>query len=94
MGKNGGQFVPTGKEHPSPDTIPHVSQPTTQSTVGLTGTSPTNLSTSPMKESGLAKEADLVDPNEGLVGISNETYAPNEPRVTGNEALVSASTVA
>jgi len=64
MSKQSGEYVPTGKEHPNPDTIPHVSPPTTNGMHGLAGTSPTNISTSPMKESGLAKEPELVDPNE------------------------------
>jgi len=63
MSKQSGQYVPTGKEHPSPDTIPHVSPPTTNM-AGLTGTSPTNISTSPMKESALSNQPDLVDANE------------------------------
>jgi len=65
-----GKHVPTGKEHPSPETIPHVSPPTNNTMGGLTGTSPTGLSTSPMKESGLAKEPDLIDPNESLIETS------------------------
>lgn len=83
-----GKATGTGVEHPQPESIPHVTSPTTGvngiGSASLSGTSPTNASTSPIKvrstmvrpgaersqESGLAKEPELADPNSSMVCLS------------------------
>ena len=48
-----GKATGTGVEHPQPESIPHVTSPTTGvngiGSASLSGTSPTNTSTSPIK---------------------------------------------
>jgi len=91
-----GQADGTGTQHPQPESIPHVTSPTTSNGIGahsgqLTGTSPTGtVSATPMKvslrfSSHTASESKLIVPSGGEQesGLAkSETADPNSPMET------------